>query len=108
MPFEKLTILLISGGVLAGYLKYYFMFRTIMQKNIERIYQLAPEKEKVCIFAFQAIQSYLLVLVMIALGIIIRSLPIDSRIIGTLFLAIGTGLYAGGYRYLFHKQNALI
>ena len=99
-PLEVTDYLIIGGGLLLGILKSQLIFRKIIDKNIMRINELAPHKDKICIFAFQAVQSYLLVAIMVTVGIIIRSLPIDNMIIGGILILIGTALVLSGINYL--------
>jgi len=53
------------SAIVIGLLKSRFVFSKIIKKNIERIKNLSPHKEKICIFAFQAMQSYFIILVMV-------------------------------------------
>ena len=92
--------LIVGGAVLIGILKARFAFSKIIQKNVDRIIALAPQKDKICIFAFQAIQSYIMVIVMISLGHILRLTSIPRDILALIYLAIGTALFLSGVKYL--------
>lgn len=97
---ETNVYLIVGLALIIGYLKNRFMFSKIINKNLERIKSLAPHKEKICIFAFQAIQSYIMVLGMISLGHILRLTPIPRDILSVVYLAIGTALFLSGVKYL--------
>jgi len=86
-------------ALVAGFLKGHFVFSKLAQKNIRRIYELAPHKEKVCIFAFQAAFSYLLIIGMITLGILLRFSPIPREYLAIVYLAIGIGLLYASVQY---------
>ena len=92
-------IWILPSAVLLGALKGWFIFRALARRNIERITQLSPHKEKICIFAFQAMQSYLLILAMIAVGILLRLSPLPREYLSLLYLAIGLGLVVGSVAY---------
>jgi hypothetical protein len=83
-----LCVAAIGVGLLKGWL----VFAKIARKNVERIRSLAPQKPKICVFAFQAIQSYLIVIAMIALGILLRMSPIPRLWLAAIYLAIGAAL----------------
>jgi hypothetical protein len=86
-------------AIVIGYLKAKFIFYKIISNNIMRIKQLAPEKDKVCIFAFQAIQSYLIVLLMILLGWILKISPIETNILSFIYILIGIALLISSIKY---------
>jgi len=99
-PWQWSSSWILGTAFLLGLLKSRMVFNRIIDKNIQRIRKLVPEKEKICIFAFQALQSYLLVALMMILGLVIRSMPIDTRIIGGILTLIGTALIRSGLSYL--------
>ena len=99
LPFNSFSYILTGGGVLLGILKSKFVFNKIINKNIERIKSLSPHKEKICIFAFQANQSYILVLIMMSIGILLRHLPINPLYYGTILILIGTALFKSSLLY---------
>lgn len=74
-------------------------FGRIAQKNIRRLRQL-PERG--CFFAFQAWKSYLLILIMIAMGILLRHLPIPKTILSVIYTTIGGALFLGSFHYYRH------
>lgn len=87
-------------SAIAGLLISRLGFSRIVARNIERIRALSPHKPKVCIFAFQAIQSYFLVLLMMAIGYILRHLPLSHKYTASIYMAIGVALIKSGIDYL--------
>ena len=92
--------LIIGIALIIGILKSLFVFNKIVNKNLKRIKELAPHKDKICIFAFQAIQSYLLVIFMISFGHTLRLTSISLEILSVIYLAIGVALFLSGVKYL--------
>ncbi|MBI5623842.1 MAG: hypothetical protein HY924_08695 [Elusimicrobia bacterium] len=72
------------------------LFRRIRDRNIERIQGLP---ESVCLFAFQAWRSWLLVLVMMLLGVLLRHSPLPREILAVLYLMMGGALALSSFRY---------
>ncbi|MCM2271017.1 MAG: hypothetical protein NDJ18_00460 [candidate division Zixibacteria bacterium] len=99
---DKTTLVLASGtfGILLGLLKGKYIFARLAKQNVQRIDQLSPHKKKICIFAFQAWQSYLIVLVMIGLGMALRVSPLPRVYLIGIYLLIGVGLLVGSRAYL--------
>ena len=89
LPFGSLGIVLLLAV-------YFFGFSGIARKNIDRICLLS---EKGCIFAFQAWKSYLIIVVMIALGIILRHSPISRQYLAIVYMAIGGALLLASLHY---------
>jgi hypothetical protein len=92
-------LLMVLGGPVAGYVIYRFGFSHLARKNLVRIYAQAPEKDKVCVFAFQNIRSYLLVVVMMCLGYGLRHSGIPRTYLAPVYLAIGLGLLFSSLLY---------
>jgi len=82
-----------------GLMKGRYVFGRLADKNILRIRELSPHKEKICLFAFQAMQSYLLIIVMMTAGILLRLSPIPREYLAVLYLAIGSGLIVASVQY---------
>ena len=95
--FEQSSILLI--GVIVGALKSHFVLSKVAKKNVERIRVMSPQKEKICIFAFQPLMTYLLILIMIGLGITLRSYFPHSIYLAALYLGISSALLVSGIVY---------
>jgi len=86
-------------GLAAGGLMYRFGFLRLARENIARVKALAPEKERICIFAFQAWRGYLIVPVMILMGYTLRHLPIARVYLAPVYLGIGLGLVLASLHY---------
>jgi len=83
------NIVTAAVGVGFGISVYRLGFSRIARKNIIRI---AQQPERVCLFAFQAGRSYLLILIMVALGIVLRQSHLSRLILAMIYLTVGTGL----------------
>jgi hypothetical protein len=89
--------LIILAGIVPGLLIAAFGFTRIVQKNIKRINDLEPS---VSIFAFQDWRSYVLVLIMMSMGIIVRNTGFIPMILKTPgYYTIGTALSLSSIRY---------
>ncbi len=90
-------IIAIIVGVLLGTAISYFGFSGLAQKNIDRINLY---KNKVCMWAFQKWQSYILIIFMISLGIFMRTSGFVPKIILTpLYIGIGFALFTASFKY---------
>lgn len=76
-------------GCLLGTAAYHFAFKKIARKNIDRIASLPS---RVCLFAFQAWRSYLLIASMMALGFLLRHSSLPRTVLGVVYLTIGAAL----------------
>ncbi len=99
LPLDSQAYIMIGVGILLGILKSRVVFQKIIDKNIVRIKSLSPHKDKICLFAFQAMQSYFIAGFMIGLGILLRHLPIEPLYYGTILVIIGTALFSSSLRY---------
>ncbi len=99
IKYSGVNIIGISvAGVSAGILISKFAFNNIAEKNINRIKQY---DKKICLFAFQNIRSYFLIIIMIFLGILLKSASyIPDKLLSLIYISIGSGLFIASYRYL--------
>ena len=81
--------LIAACSLALGFLVYSHGFSRIAQKNIGRI---AGQPEVVCLFAFQGLRSYYLILIMMLLGYTIRHLPVPKYIDAVIYFTIGSAL----------------
>ena len=93
------TLPLALLALLLGFIKGQFIFARLARRNIERIGELSPHKDKICIFAFQAYASYAIIAGMMALGIALRHSSLDRVILAVIYLAIGSALVYGSGPY---------
>ena len=86
--------LLVLAAIFAviGLLKGKYILSRIARRNVQRIRELSPHKSKICIFAFQAMQSYLIVIAMITAGILLRLSPLSRHWLAFAYIAIGMAL----------------
>ena len=96
---EEYTLPATAASLLAGWCIYRFGFLRLVRENIARVQQLAPEKDRICVFAFQAWRGYLIVPVMIVMGYTLRHLPIGKIFLVPVYLGIGLGLLLASIHY---------
>ncbi len=89
--------ILVALGIAAALAIHHFGFLKIVDKNLARI---LPMKDKRCLFAFMGWKSYLNVVVMIALGILLRHSPIPKPYLAVVYIGIGLALLLSSVRYL--------
>ncbi|MBC2743264.1 MAG: hypothetical protein HGJ93_09500 [Desulfosarcina sp.] len=92
------------AGLVLAVLAVRWGFGSIAKKNIRRLRRL-PDRG--CFFAFQAWKSYLIILIMIALGIALRHLPIPKTFLAVVYTAIGGALFIGSFHYYRHLARLM-
>ena len=93
------ALLAALAGVVCALFIHHFGFLRIVDKNLGRIGTMEGKR---CLFAFMAWKSYLLVMVMIAMGVLLRHSPAPRLYLAVLYTAIGTALFLSSIRYLRH------
>ena len=86
-PDYLLPLLLI--GIILGSLKSYLVLNKAASRGVERIKRFG---DNTCIGAVYSWRTWLLVLVMMLLGMILRISPVPQALIGTVCIAIGWAL----------------
>ena len=76
---------------------HHFKFLKIVDKNIQRI---TPMTDKRCLFGFISWKSYLLIMVMVALGVCLRHSAIPRPYLAILYSGIGIALILSSLRYM--------
>ena len=95
---SNINIYLFGGaGVVLALLVHHFVFLKIVDKNLERI---LPMDEKKCLFSFIPWKSYLIIVVMITMGAILRHSVIPKQYLAVLYAAIGLALILSSVRYM--------
>ena len=84
-------------GMMAALAVHHFKFLKIVDKNIQRI---QPMTDKRCLFGFISWKSYLLIMVMVALGVCLRHSAIPRPYLAILYSGIGVGLILSSLRYI--------
>jgi len=96
---ERPVSWMVALALAVGFLKGHFLLTRMARRNIRRIRELSPHKAKICLFAFQAIQAYLVILGMMFLGILLRRSSIPREILAVVYLAIGVALFYASLAY---------
>ena len=86
-------------AVVIGLLKGKLIFERVARKNVARIRSTSPHKDKICLFAFQSLQSYLIVISMIVLGILLRQVGLRPLYLVMVYTAIGVALLVSSGLY---------
>jgi hypothetical protein len=93
----KTSFLLGLTGVTLALLIHHFGFLKLVDRNIERIMQM---KDKVCIFAFQAWKSYLIIAVMVAMGMTLRQSSLPKPYLAVIYIGFGGAMVLSSIRYI--------
>jgi hypothetical protein len=99
---QSLPVLIVLIGIGGGAAVYTFGFSKLVHENIHRILALAPAKDKVCLFAFQNVRSYILVAIMMALGYTLRQLSLPQTVLAIVYVTIGVALFLSSLLYYRH------
>jgi hypothetical protein len=96
--FEQWQIIFTySLGILAGLIIAKFGFSKLAAKNRDRI---MGYPEKVCAFAFQRWQMYILILFMMGMGIFMRTSGLIPKfLLAPVYVGIGLALFIGSFVY---------
>ena len=83
-------------GIISALVIHHFGFLRIADRNLQRISRL-PEKP--CAFSFISWKSYIIIIVMITMGAILRHSPIPREYLSVIYMGIGLALFLSGIRY---------
>jgi hypothetical protein len=89
--------LFLGFGMMMGLWVHHFGFLKIVDKNIERI---LPMKEKKCLFSFMTWKSYLIIMIMVSFGTLLRHSAIPHQYLAILYTGIGLALILSSLRYI--------
>lgn len=84
-------------GIILALAVHHFGFLKIVDRNIARI---LPMVEKRCLFAFITWKSYLIIMVMVAMGSFLRHSTIPKRYLAVVYIGMGLALVLSSLRYL--------
>jgi hypothetical protein len=87
----------LAVGLSAALVIHYFGFRRLVERNLARI---IPMEGKRCVFSFVPGKSYLLIMVMVLMGFLLRHSRIPKLYLAGLYTAIGTALILSSVRYV--------
>jgi hypothetical protein len=93
-----------SAGFIAAMPIHHFGFLRLADKNLARLLSLT---EKKCLFSFITIKSYMIIIIMIALGITLRHSAIPKQYLSILYNGIGLGLFLSGIRYFRYSAKLI-
>jgi hypothetical protein len=83
-------------GAAAAVTVYRFGFLKIARRNIDRVCEFSGKR---CLFAFQAWKSYLIIVVMIALGVTLRHSALPRHLLALVYETIGGALFLSSLHY---------
>lgn len=96
-PFGlRIEVLLEGTGLLLAGAGYFFVFSSIVGKNIARIHALP---ERVCAFAFAAWKGYFMIGLMITIGVTLRNSSLPKEYLAVPYTAMGGMLLIGSQRF---------
>lgn len=100
---ETGATLFVCAGFSLALLVHHFGFLKIADRNLERILPMDGNR---CFFSFINWKSYLVILVMVAMGMILRHSQIPRQYLSILYTGIGLALLFSSVRYfrLFIKE----
>ena len=84
-------------GFVCSLVIHHFGFLRIVDRNLDRI---LPMEGKRCIFSFMPWKSYILIIIMVAIGVLLRHSAIPKLYLSVLYVGIGTALILSSIRYL--------
>ncbi len=91
------ALLALIIGFVCSLVIHHFGFLRLVDRNLDRI---LPMEGKRCIFSFMPWKSYVLIVIMIALGFLLRHSPIPKLYLSVLYTGIGAALILSSIRYL--------
>ena len=92
-------------GLACSVVIHYYGFLRIVDKNLGRI---SKKEGKRCAFSFMTWKSYLIVLVMVSMGIMLRHSAIPKQYLSVLYIGIGMALILSSIRYFRNLYADLI
>ncbi|HEY53696.1 MAG TPA: hypothetical protein G4N94_09590 [Caldilineae bacterium] len=102
---EEGAIIMVLLGVALALAVYYFMFSKIARKNLKR---LCLHPDKVCLFAFQSWQGYLIIVFMVSLGIGLRNSPFPKPWLAVIYTGIGGGLFLASLHFYERTRQVMV
>ncbi len=93
---QKALLFGLAGAVLA-LLIHHFGFLRLVDSNISRI---RSKKDKVCFFSFQPWKSYLIIVIMVAMGIALRHSSLPKPYLSIIYIGFGGAMILSSIRYI--------
>ncbi|MHC4489071.1 MAG: hypothetical protein ACYS9C_01925 [Planctomycetota bacterium] len=94
--WDDALLALFIGFVCSLFIRH-FGFLRLVDRNLDRI---LPMEGRRCIFSFMSWKSYILIIIMIAIGFLLRHSPIPKLYLAVPYTGIGTALILSSVRYL--------
>ncbi len=96
---ERIEYAIIAAviGFVCSLFIHHFGFLRIVDRNLNRI---LPMKGRRCVFSFMPWKSYILIIIMILMGVLLRHSPIPKLYLSVLYIGIGIALILSSMRYL--------
>lgn len=91
-PALPWPLVLAGAGVAAGLVKGRYVLRTMAERNAARIVARGDGR---CLGGFLSLKTWLLVVLMMTSGIILRRSALPRPVLGVLYSAVGTALLVG-------------
>ncbi len=85
-----------TAGIVTALVVHHFGFLRIVDKNLDRISRLPAKPSPL---AFISWKSYLIIIVMVAMGIALRHSPIPRHYLSVIYTGIGGALFLSSIRY---------
>jgi hypothetical protein len=87
-----LSLALAAAGIAAGLVKGRFVIRRMAEENVARIIARGDGR---CLGGFLSLKTWLLVVVMMVSGMLLRRSGVPKAVLGVVYSAVGTALLAG-------------
>ncbi len=95
-PTAEHVMWLAAAGTAMSLMIHHFGFLKLVNKNIDRI---LAKQGKVCIFGFQPWNSYLIILIMIGMGTILRHSDLPKHYLSIIYIGFGGAMILSSIRY---------
>ena len=94
----------VMAGIVLGLAIHHFGFLRVVDKNLSRI---DPMADRPGLFSFMSVKSYLLVIIMMTMGIMLRRSALPRQYLAIIYTGIGLALALSSIRYFryFFKQH---
>ncbi len=86
------SLLLVAAGIAAGLVKGKYVIRRLAEKNAARIIVRGDGR---CLGGFLSVKTWLLVIVMMVSGMLLRRSAVPRPVLGVIYSAVGIALLAG-------------